>query len=162
MKRRLARSLAMLTVVGVMAVGGSGVFGTSTLAGQEAPNLEKLANAYSQAWAKGDAAALAALHAPDAIRMSPDGTVSIGRAAIQKDLAEGLSGPFKGSTLTINQGQLKRVTADVYVGEGTYEVVGGSPPEGVATTGHYVNTIVRQGNDWLIASNSANPGPPGM
>ena len=55
--------------------------------------LRRLGDAYAQAWAKGDAKALAILHATESIRIGADGKVAVGRAAIQQALQEALVGP---------------------------------------------------------------------
>lgn len=116
------------------------------------PELKKLADEFMQAWGKGDAKALAALHAPDAIRIPGDGSVVNGRAAIEANFSQGLSTIWKGSTLTITPGQTQQLSADVAVGEGRYAIKGGTPPPGAPTGGQYLNTYVRQGGRWLVAS----------
>jgi uncharacterized protein (TIGR02246 family) len=115
------------------------------------PEFRKLADQYAEAWAKGDAKAIANLHTPDALQITGDGRLAVGRSAIELAASEGLSGPSKGSTLIITQGQSKAVSKDVYVGEGTYEVTGGTAP----SKGRYLLTFVRQGDRWLIASSAA-------
>jgi uncharacterized protein (TIGR02246 family) len=115
--------------------------------------FKKLADDYAAAWARGDGKAIADLHTVDAIRISADGELTIGRAAIEKAVTEALAGPMKGTKLVITQGVSKAVTADVYVGEGTYEITGlASTP---APRGRYLNTLVLQGGRWLLASNAA-------
>jgi uncharacterized protein (TIGR02246 family) len=116
--------------------------------------LKKLADEFSQAWAKGDAKAIAALHTQDAIRLPGSGQVLAGRAAIEQNYAEGLSGPWKGSKITITPGQTKQVTPDVLVSEGRFQITGGTPPTGAPASGQYANTVVRQGGRWLLASSA--------
>jgi hypothetical protein len=44
---------------------------------------------------------------------------------------------------------------------GTWEITGPTPPPpGVASKGIYINTLVKQGGKWLIASSAAFPPPP--
>lgn len=114
--------------------------------------FKKLADDYASAWARGDGKAIANLHTADAVRISADGQLTIGRAEIEKAVTEALAGPMKGTKLIITQGQSKAVAADVYVGEGTYEITGltSAPP----AKGRYLNTLVRQGGRWLLASNA--------
>jgi uncharacterized protein (TIGR02246 family) len=119
--------------------------------------LKKLAEDFSQAWAKGDAKGIAALHTQDAIRLPGDGTVVTGRAAIEQNYVPALSGPFQGSKLAIRANPAKQVTPDVYVGEGTYQVTGTAIPPGAPSSGQYLNTYVRQGGRWLIASSVVIP-----
>ena len=134
--------------------------GHSTLAAQGNPeaDFQKIADAFSAAWAKGDAKGIAALHTKDAVRLSGTGDPAAkGMAAIEAAMAAAHAGPYKGTTLTIKSNGFTRVTPDVYVGEGTYQVSGGSIPPGTPTSGQYMNTMVRQGGRWLIAASAVAP-----
>jgi uncharacterized protein (TIGR02246 family) len=122
--------------------------------------LKRLADAYTAAWNKGDAKALAALHTTEGMRVAIDGKVAIGRQAIEQSLTELMAGPYRGTKLGIVQGQTTRVSQDVYVNEGRFSVAGGAPPAGAPTRGHYVNTLVRQSGRWLIGVNVAFAPPP--
>jgi uncharacterized protein (TIGR02246 family) len=127
---------------------------------QATPDAEfkKIADAFSDAWAKGDGKAMAALYTKDAVRMSGAGEPAVvGTAAIENAMTTVLTGPMKGTKLVITPGKNYRVTADTYIGEGTYEVTGGAPPAGTATRGQYMNTLVRQGGRWLIAGSAVMP-----
>ena len=85
---------------------------------------------------------------PPRTRLGPDGQLLAGHAAIEKNYVEGFAGPLKGTKLTLQQGQTQAVTPDVKVMEGRFSVDGGLAP----LKGRYVNTIVRQGGRWLLAS----------
>ena len=152
-------------------IGKYGVLGIALLLGgiaatvqaQGTPEAEfkKITDAFSQAWVKGDAKAVAALHSKDAVRLAGNGAPPVvGMEAIAKGFGEALAGPYKGTGLTITPGSYRRVTADVYVGEGTYEVTGGTPPAGTALRGQYMNTMVREGGRWAIAASAVIPIPP--
>ena len=121
--------------------------------------LRRLADAYAQAWAKGDAKAVAGLYATEAIRIGVDGKVSVGRAAIEQALRETLSGPYRGTKISIAAGQTARAGQDVYVSEGTYHIAGGLPPAGAPTRGRYLHTLVRLNGRWLIAGDAAIGAP---
>lgn len=123
-------------------------------------DFKKLADDFSAAWAKGDAKAIAALYTEDASRLNGDGTIAAGRVAIAQSMAEALAGPWKGTTLTITANPSKRVTDDVYLGEGKYQISGGTPPPGAPTSGSYMNTLVRSGGRWLIAGSAIVSPPP--
>ncbi len=112
------------------------------------PDTEKLADQYSAAFNKGDAKALAALYAANGTRLGPEGVLISGRATIEKNYADGFAGPLKGSTLTLQQGATHAVTQDVKVMEGRFTTATGIAP----VKGRYVNTVVRQGKTWLLAS----------
>jgi uncharacterized protein (TIGR02246 family) len=151
----------MRIVVGRVLVGAL-VLGAVTLASAapQAPDaeLQKIADAFMAAWAKGDAKGLAALHTKEGVRVTSgtEGAV-VGTAAIEQGLATILAGPYKGTTLSIKTNKFHRVDADTYVGEGTYQLSGGSVPPGTPTSGQYVNTMVRQGGEWKIAASVVMP-----
>ena len=116
--------------------------------------LRRLGDSYAQAWAKGDAKAMAALHTTEAIRIGADAKVVVGRAAIQQSMLELLSGPYRATKIGLTPGQTTRAGQDVYVAEGTYLISGGLPPAGFPTRGRYMNTIVRVSGRWLIAGHA--------
>lgn len=119
------------------------------------PDAQKLADLYMAAFNKGDAKAITALYAADATRLGPDGLLIAGRAAIEKTYVDGFAGPLKGGKLTLQLGQSYPVTPDVKVMEGRFEVAGIVPIKG-----RYVNTLVKQGASWLLASVVTIPDPP--
>jgi uncharacterized protein (TIGR02246 family) len=148
----VGRALGLVVLVGFAAQGAA--------MAQATPDAEfkKIADAFSQAWAKGDAKAIAALHTADAVRAGGTGVpTSKGTAAIEKAIADAIAGPFKGTTLTLTDEAFVRVTADTYVGHGTYQITGGSPPPGTPTGGQYLNTMVREGGRWLVAASAVMP-----
>ena len=116
--------------------------------------LRRLGEAYAQAWAKGDAKAIAGLHATEAIRIGVDGKAAVGRIAIQQAVQEELTGPYRGTKLGFTPGQATRAGQDVYVSEGTYQIAGGMPPQGAPTRWHYLQTLVRLNGRWLIAGDA--------
>lgn len=135
------------------------IFVAGALRAQEPTEAElrRLADAYAQAWAKGDAKALAALHSTEAMRVAADGKVSVGRAPIEQALTATLTGPYRGTKIVLTAGQTTRVAQDVYATEGTFSIGGGMPPAGFPTRGRYLNTIVRVSGRWLIASHAVVP-----
>jgi uncharacterized protein (TIGR02246 family) len=155
--RDLSCVLCLTVAMGVASVSAQG---RSTGAAAADPELQKLADEFVQAWAKGDAKAIAALHTEDAIRIPGDGQVITGRAAIEKSFAEGLSGMWKGSKLTITPGKSTPLAPNVQVAEGRYQLTDGTPPAGAPTSGQYLNTVVRKGGRWLLASAAIIPPPP--
>jgi uncharacterized protein (TIGR02246 family) len=117
----------------------------------------KIADAYMQAWAKGDARAIGALYTENGARAGSDGQLYRGRQNIEQGFVKLFAGPFKGSKLTLRNEHDEVVVKDqVMVSTGTYEVSGvASPPPGAALKGRYVNTMVRQDGRWLLASSAA-------
>jgi uncharacterized protein (TIGR02246 family) len=125
------------------------------------PALDKLAADWAAAFAKGDAKALAGFYTENAVRMTPEAGTVVGRAAIEKEFAANIAGPWKGAKIVIKVGSTQPVGADIAVNEGTWEVAG-TGPDGKPMTlkGNYLNTIVKKGGAWVIASNAAAPPAP--
>ena len=151
------RAAVVGRVLGVVAVAALVAQAPARAQGTPQAEFDKLAEAFSQAWGKGDAKAIAALHTKDAVRMNAGQPAAKGTAAIEKAMMDALTGPYKGSTLTITSNSATRVTDDIYVGEGTYRVTGGNPPPEAPTSGQYMNTMVRVGGAWRIAGSAAMP-----
>jgi uncharacterized protein (TIGR02246 family) len=118
------------------------------------PDAQKVADAYQAAFNKGDATALGALYAAEATRIGPDAQLVVGRAAIEKVYADGFAGLLKGSTLALQPGTTHAVTPTVKVMEGRYTTTGA-----IAGKGRYINTLIRQGSSWLLASVVTIPDP---
>jgi uncharacterized protein (TIGR02246 family) len=143
MRRRLTAAAAFLTI-------------TVALAAQTAdPEIAKLITQYQAGYNKNDGKALGAMYTADALRLGPTGQLIVGRAAIEKDYLANFAGPFKGTKLTLRPGRTQVVKPDVAVIEGTYEVAGGAAP----VKGRYVNTLVRDGGQWRLASVVTIPEP---
>jgi uncharacterized protein (TIGR02246 family) len=156
------RSLQMRAFTGLGLIVLTAVLAVPLAARMQDPTegeLRHLADAYAQAWAKGDGKALAALYTNECIRFGQDGKISVGRARIEQALTEALVGPYRGSKITVTYGQTTRATQDSYVTEGTFLISGGIPPAGTPTRGRYLQTIVRINSRWLIAGDAAL-GPP--
>ena len=120
------------------------------------PAVDKLVADWTAAFAKADAKTLATLYTENAIRVTPDGGRVVGRDAIAKEFATAFAGPWKGAKIKISIGDVHPVGADVAVGEGTYEVMGTGPDgKPLSIKGSYVNTMVKKGGAWVLASNAA-------
>jgi len=122
--------------------------------------LRRLNDAYAQAWAKADAKALTALYTSEAVRLGPEGKVSVGRAAIEQALNESLRGPYRTTKIGLTSGQTTRAAQDAYVSEGNYVIAGGMPPAGAPTRGKYIHTLVRSNGRWQIAGEGFITPPP--
>ncbi|MCX6877343.1 MAG: SgcJ/EcaC family oxidoreductase [Verrucomicrobia bacterium] len=116
------------------------------------------ANAFVEAFHKGDAKALAAFWTPDGDYVDDTGRVLQGREAIEKSYAE-LFAAHPGMKLRIDVASLKFPTPDTAVEDGTSVVI---PPDGTAPSrARYTNMFVKTGEQWLLASvrEFADPGP---
>jgi uncharacterized protein (TIGR02246 family) len=147
-KTRFALAVLVVFVAGV----------GSASAQSKDPALDKLAADWAAAFAKGDAKTLAGFYTENAIRVTPEGGAVIGRDAILKEFTASFAGPWKGATIKITTGPLSTVAPDVAVGEGTFEVTGVKGPDGQPAPpvkGRYLNTVVKKGGAWVLASNAA-------
>ena len=133
--------------------------GSFVVAQQPDPEIQKLTDAYAQAWAKGDGKGIAALYTENGVRAGSDGQLYRGRAAIEQGFAKAFGGPYKGSKLVLKTDSDQVITPDsVRITTGTYEVTGVSkPPAGASLRGRFVNTVVRQDGQWMLASTAAIP-----
>jgi uncharacterized protein (TIGR02246 family) len=133
------------------------------LAGQQSvnPEYQKVMDAFTAAYNKGDAAGIGAIYAEDGLRVAPDGAVLSGRAAIQENYGAALMGPMKGAKIKLTASGSRQLTPDIHVVVGTWEITGG---QAGPISGKYINTLVRKDGAWRIAGNMAMrpamPGPP--
>jgi uncharacterized protein (TIGR02246 family) len=153
MTRRIARIAGAALFIALQT--GSVVHGQAPTDAE----LGRLSQAYAAAWARGDAKAVASLHATEAIRIGADGRVAVGRVAIEQAVREALGGPYRTTKISLSPGQTTRAGQDVYVSEGTFQIGGGMPPAGVPTRGHYLQTLIRVNGRWLIAGDAAIGAP---
>ena len=124
------------------------------LAGQQSvsPEYQKVMDAFTAAYNKGDAAGIGAVYAEDALRVAPDGTVLSGRAAVQQNYGASLAGPMKGASIKLTASESRQLTPDIHVVVGTYEITGA---QAGSVSGKYINTLVRKDGTWRIAGNMA-------
>jgi uncharacterized protein (TIGR02246 family) len=131
--------------------------GCSVAAQQKDAELDRLVQQYVAAWNKADVKALVALYADNPMRTGPTNEVVVGKPALQKYYEAGFATTAKGTTLSVTQGRTQNVTPDLRLQEGTWQVSGG---EGGPQRGRYLNTLVRVGGAWRIASVAAIPDTP--
>ena len=115
------------------------------------PAIEKVFQDYEAAFNKGDGHTVVALFTSDAMLVSPTGGLCVGRAEIEKDMAEAFAGPFKGAKATFRIGRVQMVKPDIALVEGNVDVTGMSTP----MAGRYLSTMVRERGEWRIASIAA-------
>lgn len=88
--------------------------------------LDRQGDALIAAYGKGDAKALANLFTTGAVLVNGDGTVVIGRAAIEKQFADMFNGPSRGMQIAARPSSPARLIApNVAIGQGTFEVLMG-------------------------------------
>jgi uncharacterized protein (TIGR02246 family) len=111
--------------------------------------IQKQAEAFLDAFHKGDAKAVAACWAPDGDYTTQAGRLLQGRDAIEKAF-QGFFAEHKGLKLRINSNSLRFLTPDVAVEDGTSEVLG--PDGGAPTRARYTNVLVRKDGTWYLSS----------
>jgi uncharacterized protein (TIGR02246 family) len=135
-------------------------------AGEQAPErakdesaLLKNAEAFVEAFHKGDAKALAAFWTPDGDYTDQTGRQMKGREAIEKAF-QGFFADNKGLKLRIDIASLRFVTPDVAVEDGTTSVI---PPDGgPPSRARYAIVHVKKNDQWLLSSVRDAPfAPPG-
>lgn len=111
--------------------------------------IAKNAEAFVQAFARGDAEALAAFWMEDGDYTDQAGRHRKGRAAIEKAF-QGLFAEHKGLRVRIDSLSLRFVTPDVAVEDGTSAVFSpdGAPP----SRARYTNVHVKKEGKWLLSS----------
>jgi uncharacterized protein (TIGR02246 family) len=121
--------------------------------------IQKTAEAFVEAFHKGDAAAAAAFWTEDGDHTDISGRRLKGRQAVQQEF-QNLFSEHKNLKIRIEGQSLRFVTPDVAIEEGISEVFGpdGSPP----SRARYTNVLVKKNGKWLLSSSRESPSaPPG-
>lgn len=123
---------------------------------------DQIETAFSQAYARGDAAAVADLYTDDAVQVAPDGTVRKGHDAIQAE-TEAAIGQMGTPDVTITR-QTLDASGDIAYSTGHYEITG--QVEGQAqplhVEGQYLVVLKRAADGtWKIAAHAWNESAPG-
>lgn len=112
--------------------------------------------AFTAAWNKHDAKAMAAMWVEDGDHVEPDGHVAKGRTEIEKLFAVQHNSVMKNTKLTLTIDSVWFVTANVALVDGTYEVSGIVAPDGkeIPTRKGRLSSIFLQerGRWWIAAS----------
>jgi uncharacterized protein (TIGR02246 family) len=116
--------------------------------------IQKQAEAFVEAFHKGDAKAVAACWVADGDFFDPTGRHVKGREAIEKSFAD-LFSEDKGLKLRIEGISLRFVTPDVAIEDGTTEAfpADGGPP----TKSRYTNVLVKKDGQWLLSAVRQTP-----
>ncbi len=80
--------------------------------------------------------------------------INAGRASIEKNVSELLAAGQVQITFTRHATRLLSPTTAIV--HGAFEITSNTPP----TQGHMMYTLVREGNDWLIAALQVGAAPP--
>jgi len=116
---------------------------------KEEAALLKSAEAFLEAFHKGDAKALAGFWTPEGDYTDQTGRTLKGREAIEKAFKEFFA-ENKGMKLRIDIASLRFVTPDVAIEDGTTAVI---PPDGAPPSrARYTNVHVKKDGQWLLSS----------
>lgn len=155
MKNRFVRTVATCAAaVSVIALLGSGVRPTAAQLPQsgnpaDRDAIAKRAEAFVEAYHKGDAKAVAAFWTTDGDYTDQNGRKLVGRQAIEKSFTEFFA-ENKGAKLRIESDSLRFITPDVAVEDGTSSVLhpGGAPP----SRAKYTVIHVKKDGQWHLGS----------
>ena len=114
--------------------------------------LRTLVSDFSAAWARNDAAAVAALFAEDGDILTANGH-SQGRSALEETYRQNFEGPFNGTSLALEMTSVRFLQPDVAVTDGTYELTGLKGPDGEdlpSSKGLWTDVNVKADDGWLI------------
>jgi uncharacterized protein (TIGR02246 family) len=158
MKSRLLCYLAVAALIfGFVALRGTAVNAKDD--SNEGAAIEKNAQAFVEAFHKGDAEAVAAFWTPDGEYTDPTGRHLKGREAIQKAFAQ-LFAEHKGLKIRIEGLSLRFVTPDVAIEEGVSEVI--PADEAPPSRSRYSIVHVKKDGKWHLSSVSESGfTPPG-
>lgn len=133
--------------------------GADAAAAERQAAITKTAQAFVEAFGKGDAEALAAFWTPEGDYRDLDGRVLKGRKAIAADYADFFA-ENKGLTLRIEVSSVRFPTPDTAIEDGVTSVLSpqGDPP----SRANYTNFLVKRDGRWLLSSVRESPYiPPG-
>lgn len=132
------------------------------MAADDAATIKSNTEAWFKAFNAGNADAVAAAYADDAVVMAPGSPPASGKAAIKQLIAKEIAGAKSGG-VTLAQGKLNDVgiKGDMAWHAGTYSVMKGGT---AVDTGGYMEVLQKKGGKWLIVrdlwNSSTPPAPP--
>ena len=115
--------------------------------------INEVIERYYAALNEGDAEGYAACYAENGVRAL--GTnITVGRANIEKASSEGFADG--GLEITFTRHATRLLSPTTAIVHGAWEIPSATPP----TNGHNIFTLVKEGNEWLIAANQIAPAAP--
>jgi uncharacterized protein (TIGR02246 family) len=150
----MARSLRYCLVLSVAFAWVGIAAADAPQANPEQAAITKQAQAFVDAFQKGDANAVAAFWVPDGSYTDVDGRELVGRKAIAQEFAKFFA-DSKGQKLRIDVQSTRFPTPDVAIEEGTSTVIPGD--QGLPERVRYSNVLVRKDGQWMLASVCESP-----
>lgn len=120
--------------------------------------IDAVAAKYMEGWNSRDASVCASAYTADAVIVDLFGQTYEGRATIEESIAATFE-TYGETTIDIVRTQLHKVSDNVVVSDGTWEVKG-STTEGVPTEGFYTIIATNTGGEWLISTGQSKVAPP--
>jgi len=125
--------------------------------------LRDLGKQYEAAWNASDATKIGSFFVDDGTWLGEWGTVTQGRAAIEKDFAQVKASDLKGAKLTSTTDTVRFIRPDLALTRGSYSISCDGAPE--PFKGHYLAVATKQGGSWKLvavhtAAMPAMPPPP--
>jgi uncharacterized protein (TIGR02246 family) len=144
----------MHLLLGVLLVAAVGIHAVALRAQTTAPadpqaEVTKQAQAFVEAFQKGDADALAAFWTTDGDYLNLDGHLLKGRKAIAEDFARAFA-ESKNMSLRIEVLSLRFPTPDTAIEDGVTSVM--APDAAVPSRARYTNFLVKVNGQWLLSS----------
>ena len=147
-KPRSIHALLPLALAFAMTCANSRV-SAADLDSEQVAAINKTAEAFVEAFHKGDAKALAAFWTPDGDYVDDNGRVLKGRKAIEDSFAE-LFAAKKGLKVRIDVASLRFPTPDLAIEDGTSTVLA---PDGTSPSrARYTNVLTKKDGQWLLSS----------
>jgi uncharacterized protein (TIGR02246 family) len=120
--------------------------------------IHEMHDRFAEAWSRGDAKTAASFMTADAVRVGAGGDVQHGPAEIEAALARLTSGPFKGATVHIEHGSVRRLGEGLALWQAPMEIrPGGERPP---IRGYVVDVMKKEGADWRILETHPKLFPP--
>jgi len=151
----MSRILSVIAII-LVTVGAAGFAQKPANEAAERAAIQAVLDAHGAAWTKGDAKAAAAVMTEDADWVSGDGSTSTGRAAIENDHREALSGFAKGSRHTHpGTPKIRFVRSDVAIVDGDSYMAGLHDENGKEVPPHvssYMAVLVKEHGGWKVTA----------
>jgi len=131
----------------------AGVNAAGATAPRDQKDIRALQHAFTTAWDRADAGALAALFTADGDLITPDGTVLVHRDGIESFYAAIFKNGYAGSHGQAHLVRLQFIKANVALVDGEWSITGARTKDGQpreAERGLYAIIAVKTPNGWMI------------
>jgi uncharacterized protein (TIGR02246 family) len=148
---------AVLLLLGLAQATSGTVIGRHQAEAPEAAAVRKVLDAFAAAFNRGDATALAATFTTDAEYVDEGGEITLGREAIQKEVA-GLFAETPDLKLALGEASVRLIRPDVATARGTATL---TVADGGSADGGFTAVFVRENDSWRISNLQETLPPPG-